>query len=208
MGIQGFVRRPSFDLGNVVLRRSKAFAIAALVLVSLPSNAIGSQPVKGARWTWPRGSRVSVELSSEFSVANGSVAAVASAFRGWERAGRPDANGSGVTFTFGPASTPFRYHVAYGRVAGGGQAHTVIVSAAGGVLVAWTTIDRRVTDPVALSHVMSHEIGHTFGLAECDACAAGSSVMTRYSGDFNDVVNGRNAPSAEDTAAVRRNGGY
>ena len=63
-----------------------------------------------------------------------------------------------------------------------------MLSAPGGVFVAWTTIDPRVTDPAALSHVVAHEIGHTFGLAECDTCERGSSVMTRYDGDLSNEL--------------------
>jgi len=187
---------------NVALRPSKRW-IAAIVLASCCAPAcLASQPVKGTRWTWPRGARVAVRISNDLDAA--STAAVVSAFRRWERAGDERGNGSGVAFVLGDADTPFVFHLGYGRVVDGGQAHTLMLSAPGGVFVAWTVVDRHVTDPVALSHVMAHEIGHTFGLAECDACEPGSSVMTRFNGDYDDVVSGRNAPSGTGFGTLHR----
>jgi hypothetical protein len=216
MRYEGELRRPSLHFGNVVFHRSKRTASRLAVLIALAALALptaaapGSPPpTKGARWTWPKGALVVVRVSDDFSAFDGAGQAIASAFAKWERAGAPAGNNSGVTFAVG-GDVPARYtfHVAYGRVRTGGQARTMMLSAPGGVFVAWTVVDRRVTDPVALSHVMAHEIGHTFGLAECDACEPGSSVMTRFNGDYDDVVSGRNGPSEADNAAVRANGGY
>jgi hypothetical protein len=39
-------------------------------------------------------------------------------------------------------------------------------------------INPGVKDPTAFIHVVSHEIGHTFGLDECPGCAPGTSAMT------------------------------
>lgn len=39
-------------------------------------------------------------------------------------------------------------------------------------------INPGVTDPTAFIHVVSHEVGHTFGLDECPTCAPGTSAMT------------------------------
>lgn len=205
MGIRAFVRRPSSHVGNVVLRPSNA--ILALALALGTASASGP-PARGARWTWPKNARVRVVVSDDFSAADGSRAAVLDAFRRWQEAGGRRGNGSGVRFDAEPGATTLVYYVVRGTVSDGGQARTFAASGPGGVFVARTTVDRRVTDPVALAHAMAHEIGHTFGLAECDACAAGSSVMTRYGGDYNDVASGRNAPSEDDNAAVRANGAY
>ena len=211
---EGEPRHTSLHLGNVVFHRSKRTAsqlavLFALVALALPAAAApgSSPPAKGARWTWPKGARVVVRVSDDFSAVD--ARAIASAFANWEGAGAPGGNNSGVTFAVG-GDVPARYtfHVACGRVRTGGQARTMMLSAPCGVFVAWTVVDRRVTDPAALCHVMAHEIGHTFGLAECDACEPCSSVMTRYNGDYDDVVSGRNSPSEADNAAVRANGGY
>lgn len=198
-------RRAGSRFGNVALHVSKLAATLALLALTVP--AATAPAGKGARFTWPKDARVSVRLNGDLAASDACRLAVESAFSKWERAGRADANGSGVRYEIGGEAT-FIHHVTYGRVRTGGQAHTMMLSAPGGIFVAWTVVDRRVTDPVALSHVMAHEIGHTFGLAECDSCEPGSSVMTRFNGDYNDVVTGRNAPSEADNAAVRTNGGY
>lgn len=220
---KGVSRRVGSPFGNVALNRRELAgclrrAVAALAALSLfalaapAASAGGPAPSgKGARWTWPKNARVVVRVSDDFSEIEGGRVAVESAFKKWEAAGADGGNGSHVTFALdgeaGGGAT-LVVHVARGRVRAGGQGRTMMLSAPGGLFVAWTVIDRRVTDPVALSHVVAHEIGHTFGLADCDACRAGSSVMTRFCGDYNDVVSGRNAPSAVDNAAVRANGGY
>jgi hypothetical protein len=99
-------------------------------------------------------------------------------------------------------SGPGTFQVGYGTVRGSGQARTLLQSGADGLISAFCTIDRRVTDPVALANAAAHEIGHTFALAECDECEPGASVMTRYNGDYNDTASGRNGPSACDNEAV------
>jgi hypothetical protein len=48
---------------------------------------------------------------------------------------------------------------------------------------------------------MSHEIGHTFGLADCPNCPAGTSAMTLATGP-NDTTSGRSGPSTCDSNAA------
>lgn len=196
--------------------------VVALVLLLTVSSSIArnrarpspceAPPAKGVRWSWPRGTRVVVNVSPAFLPADGSRQAIEAAFRHWEDAGSAARNGSGVTFVFTyeaqPVPRAFLFQVRRGRITSGGQARTVMSSAPIGVLTAVCVVDDRVTDPVALVNVLAHEIGHTFGLAECDPCDMGSSVMTRFNGDFNDIKSGRNSPSECDDAAVRANAGY
>jgi hypothetical protein len=188
-----------------------AAATAALVASVAIMAAGASPPVKGKRWTWPKGAEVVVVIHPDFSEPETRLA-IASAFRRWEDAGEPARNASGVMFRIASdppaAGTPFTFVLVPGTVRTGGQARTLITSSWTGVIAARCVVDSRVTDPTALAHVVAHEIGHTFGLAECDACEPGASVMTRFNGDFNDVVTGRGGPSQADDAAVRANGGY
>jgi hypothetical protein len=197
--------------------RISLLAAALLVTISTsPASTAGqgvadAPPAKGKRWTWPKNARVVVNISPEFSIF-GARPAIESAFRRWEAEGRAGGNGSGVAFRFtynqNPVPGLWTFVVSQGTVRTGGQARTTISSAESGVFAAWCVVDARVTDPTAVAHVMAHEIGHTFGLAECDSCEPGTSVMTRFSGDFNDVVSGRAGPSEADNAAVRANGAY
>lgn len=197
-------------------RLQRALVSATLCVVfALPSFAgpgstrpgCGGPPPKGARWAWPRGAEVTVNIAPEISPLTGARQAVESAFENWQRAGGPAGNARGVRFTFtyleNPPAGPGTFRVRLGRVKGGAQAKTLLFSETDGLVSAVCVIDARVTDPVAIANAAAHEIGHTFGLAECDDCAPGASVMTRYSGDYNDTVTGRNGPSACDNGAVR-----
>ncbi len=170
-------------------------------------------PLKGPRWTWEQGARVSVTIDPQFIDVPGGYQALVEALRRWESAGSSDGNGSGVTFdvldfgTAPPVGPTLR--LSRGTLRTGGQARTSLWSASGSLVRASCVIDERVTNPLAILQVAVHEIGHTFGLAECDECGYGSSVMTRSSGvDYNDTTSGAGWPSECDNAAVRENGGY
>jgi hypothetical protein len=155
---------------------------------------------------------VRVSVSPDLGAVRGARQAIESAFDAWERAGSADGNNAGVTFElfFEERSLPAEhtFRVTYAPVSSPRQARTWMSSGGDGLEAAWTFVDPRVADPLALSHVLAHEIGHTFGLRDCDDCAAGDSVMTRFNGDYNDTVSGRGGPSEQDNRAVRRNGGY
>lgn len=69
-------------------------------------------------------------------------------------------------------------------------------------------INPGVTDPTAFIHVMSHEIGHTFGLAECPACPPGSSAMTLPQTTNLNEAGGHDGPTPCDNVKVMENGNY
>lgn len=83
-------------------------------------------------------------------------------------------------------------------------------------VAAYTVINPGVTSCEALTETMAHEIGHTFGLGECQACAAESSVMTGVlctarndngtctQVDFNDTSLGLSGPLADASTVAYR----
>ena len=61
---------------------------------------------------------------------------------------------------------------------------------------------------LALTEMMAHEIGHTFGLDDCDGCTAGSSAMNQAVEGMDDTTSGRTGPSPCDQAAATAAGNY
>jgi hypothetical protein len=112
-----------------------------------------------------------------------------------------------VTFSYTYSSTPITGHLtlqinsqdpisctcqaeAGGNEANGRRSH------------AYFNIHTGVTNLTALKQALSHEMGHTFGLADCGSCSGGSSAMT-LAASMNDTTSGRANPSACDFNAAR-----
>jgi hypothetical protein len=202
-------------MGGRHRQRAAMAAVLACVMLALPSlggagltrSGCAGPPGKGSRWAWPRDAEVTVNIAPDISPLTGARQAVEAAFANWQRAGGRSGHARGVRFVFtyseDPPAGPGTFRVRMGRVKSGAQAKTLLVSEPEGLVSAVCVIDTRVTDPLALANAAAHEIGHTFGLAECDDCAPGASAMTRYSGDYNDTRTGRNGPSECDAGAVR-----
>lgn len=147
---------------------------------------------------------------SEYSAAQ--LQALKAAFTNWQAANGSNGNCSYVTFVFDqtPISGSSTFDVTRGTLTDR-QAQTEGQASGGFRIAAQTIIDSRVTDTTALTQVMAHEIGHTFGLNDCGTCAAGSSVMTLPPCppcDYNDTTAGRTSPSSCDNASVKQNGAY
>lgn len=62
-------------------------------------------------------------------------------------------------------------------------------------------IDRGFTNPQILTNAVAHELGHSFGLADCYNCKSGSTVMNKFKG--MNVSNGMEGPTACDLKQVR-----
>lgn len=82
-------------------------------------------------------------------------------------------------------------------------------------------ISSRITDCTAISMDLAHELGHTFGLADCTNCTDGSSVMVTgvcavccdangrcTQADFNNTTYGRTSTSLCDNGAITQAGQY
>lgn len=139
--------------------------------------------------------------------------AIQTAFTNWQSANGSSGNGSGVTFTFTFNSTPVSgnntYQVNKQDPQNGGQAITGGTTNGTNRTSAFTSIDPRITNSTALTQVMAHEAGHTFGLDDCTSCAPGTSVMTLPPCcNYNDTSAGRTSPSPCDNQSVQQVGQY
>ena len=166
-------------------------------------------PTLGQSATWRKGDAVYVNFVNPSAYNESQIQALKTAFTNWQAANTSTANCSSVTFLYQtPPSGAPTYDVTSGTLTSG-QALTGGQASGGFRIAAQTTIDSRVTNNTALTQVMAHEIGHTFGLDDCTSCSAGTSVMTLPPCcNYNDTTAGRSAPSTCDNASVKQNGAY
>jgi len=164
--------------------------VLILAVLTLPLSAIlmaqvpcETPPGQGQATTWRQNSTVNVMIDPTFSSAQ--QQAIKDQWNSWRNAG-----GANIAFNF---VTPSQ---AGPGAAGGGnaiisvmrQTPTNLGPTAQGETRGFSyngyrgdsimEINPGVTDPTAFAEVMSHEIGHTFGLNDCNGCAEGSSAMT------------------------------
>jgi hypothetical protein len=159
----------------------------------------------GYRFTWGQYSPVSVNIDPTFSSGSGGQQdAIRDAFENWQ-----DAVGGiwGVTFTFTYSSTAISglntFQVTY--ISDPACTATCRARHSG-----FTTGFRRfsshvkvnpfVTNYTAIKQTMVHEIGHSFGLADCPSCVHGSTIMADAI-TLNET-NGPNDPTSCDVATV------
>lgn len=68
---------------------------------------------------------------------------------------------------------------------------------------AFITINPGVTNETAFSHVVSHELGHAFALADCTTCAQGSTSMTLPQSPNLNEAGGHSGPTSCDISQMR-----
>lgn len=155
-----------------------------LVLAQYPDCVtMGRQPgTNGAAWN--RGAIVTVVINPDDFPTSTEREAIQRAFIAWQNAN----TNSGVTFTFTTGSSPAgamnTFYIRRDTTETGGYtniANTGSPTSEGNITTsAVTVIDSRITRSSAITNIMLHEIGHTFGLDHCPECAEGSSVMTAW----------------------------
>jgi len=178
----------------------------------VPCATPPAQP-EGQVTTWKQGTTVNVMIDPTFSPAE--QQAIKDQFNKWKNAG-----GANVSFNFVGASQ------AGGGATSGGPPIVSVVrqipdkkgpTAQGETEgFAWNgsrgdtfiDINPGVTDPTAFIDVISHEIGHTFGLADCLTCPPGSSAMTEPQTTNLNEGGGHDGPTDCDSNKVKENGGY
>ena len=193
------------------LRAGWALCACLLVIIAAQSQALARQscdtcpPADTQQNSWRANTRVTVNINPYMTQEQRN--AVQAAFDNWQFS---PSNTTGVTFVYTYSSTP----VGSGGVQvnlqtpsiSGAQAETFRFPTSDGSSLdrAVMNIDPRVTNLTAMTQATAHEIGHTMGIDDCDTCCPGVSVMTGYSGDYNDTTSGREGPGSCD--AVTANG--
>ena len=129
--------------------------------------------------------------SNDFPPNSPQRAAVEAAFTSWQNAN----TNSGVTFAFTGATaqpTPPLLNTYYVHRAPATNGAATSIGFTGTPTTspnttthASTAVDPRVTAAHALTSFMAHEIGHTFGLADCFTCASAATMMSPPLRDCN-----------------------
>lgn len=191
-----------------------------IAMVQLANHAVAqttcttctNPPQLGQQNTWPQNSLVTVNLSPSFSADE--VRYIQQAFTNWQNSG----TNSGVVFQFTQGSQPISgsntvqiWKETPAPEPDGSQPQAAVTSYynAGNTNLDHTVmeIDPRVTNLTALQMAVAHEVGHMFGLDDCDTCCNGTSVMTGYD-NFNDIHSGMVSPSSCDVNTANQAGQY
>lgn len=175
---------------------SLALSIALLFLfvcggLSLAQDVPCAVPASLARTngaSWPQGT-VTVIIDPTDFPSNEERSAIQSAFTTWQNA-NPN---SGVKFTFTTGSQPApgsqlnTHYVHRGSTTVGADTSIGFsgsLSTTGNqTQSAVTSLNSTITRLSAITNVMVHEIGHTFGLDDCLDCVQGSTIMSTYRTD-------------------------
>jgi hypothetical protein len=137
---------------------------------------------------WPQGT-VTVIIDPTDFPSKEERDAIKSAFTTWQNA-NPN-SGVNFSFTTGPQPTPGSeintYYVHRGPTEVGGDSSIgfsgSLNTAGNKTQSAVTVVNSTITRLSAITAVMVHEIGHTFGLDDCLDCVQGSTVMSTYRTD-------------------------
>ena len=199
-----------------------ALTLALIILASILSflgAAVRAQvpctppPTVGKTSAWKQGATVNVMIDPTFSPTQ--ILAIKDQFDKWKNAGGanvtfnyvdPSKAGGGATTGGPPVLTVF--HQIPDKKGATAQGETEGFSWNGTRGDSTIDINPGVTDPTAFIDVVSHEIGHTFGLDECPACAPGTSAMTLPQTANLNEAGGHDGPTPCDSDKVKENGQY
>lgn len=199
---------------TLVLSAITLVALTALRGLAQTEPPCQTPPAQGQVTTWKQGETVNVMIDPTFTPAQ--QQAIKDQFAKWKNAG-----GANVTFNYVTPSTAGNGACCGGRpvysvlrkvptnYGAGAQGETRGFSNGSGNRGDSTSeINPGVTDATAFNQVMSHEIGHTFGLDDCDTCSQNTTAMTRPpSADLN-ARGGHDGPTTCDSNKVKDNGKY
>lgn len=220
-----------------------SLVFVCLIIVAIPALQSAADDVpctnpaqKTQQFAWTKGVPVNVVINAnQFSVDDFNC--LKTAFDNWNAAKGQNGNGSNVTFNVTRSTQTVVTRSANGDISATGsnvyQVNRAVpwtgaldAGVTGGQTNGTTrdnaisSINPGITNCLALTETMAHEIGHTFGLDECSNCADGSSVMTgvpctetNESGnctavDFNDTSAGTSGPTPCDNDTAKQVGQY
>jgi hypothetical protein len=170
-------------------------------------------PTQGKSSAWKQNATVNVMIDPTFSPTQ--ILAIKDQFEKWKNAGGanvtfkfvdPSQAGGGATTGGPPVLTVFRQTPRDRGPTAQGETHGFSFNGTRGD--SSMDINPGVTDPTAFIDVISHEIGHTFGLKDCEGCPAGSSAMTLPTTPDLNAAGGHDGPTPCDSDKVKENGQY
>jgi hypothetical protein len=183
------------------------------VLEHVTAQGCTNPPTSVATEAWPQGAQVQVNIDPTFSTEQRD--AIKTAMGNWTAA--RILNCSNVAFqppTFnttpiaGPNVTPsasVRAIQVFNQSPPGSptsRGRTSGNTFQGRFLSGWIYVNTQVTNTEALTQLIAHELGHTFGLNECTNCGSTASVMNSPVASFNDI-NGLEGPNTCDNNTVK-----
>jgi hypothetical protein len=152
---------------------------------------------------WPPGQTVNVYINPA-GFTSQQIGAIQTALNNWS-AGNNNAVNFNISTT--PVSGNYSYTIRRQTpgISPGAQGETGGTGVTNGYrLTAYSNLNPGVTDITALTQVMSHEIGHTFGLGDCASCSQNSTAMTLpASADLN-ARGGSEGPTPCDSIATEQ----
>lgn len=169
-----------------VLLLTSAAATAVAKEPSARGCSVGGNAAPLSQWRWAPRSRVTVyALRGQFSPKEAEQ--FTSAVRKWDLALRQSLSGiriksGGETDAWVPRAGEIivirdRVKMEGHQV---GEFRSVLRDARGYVTAAVVALDRSIDDLRNLSSLLSHELGHGFGLWDCETCAKRSTVMNGF----------------------------
>lgn len=188
---------------------SNQHAISQSREAKVPVCKVGVQAPGNGAWTWPANRRVNVFIvSSDFRP--GDIPYLLAPLESWNAIS--ETSGSRVSFAYAGTVTEAQtceYCLTITREAVFDKkkrhaAEYEAASANDDRLITWAkiSVDPRITDPRAVSNVVAHEVGHTFGLLDCFSCKDGSTIMNQLK--VMNVSNGMEGPTACDVAQIKQ----
>jgi hypothetical protein len=206
------MRTPHEFLRNLALFTS-LLTLPFLVPDARAQVPCATPPAQGQATTWRQNATVNVLIDPTFTPDQ--IRAIKDQLEKWKNAG-----GANVTFNEvevseagGGATTgdpPILFIMREVPRTGGAtaQGETRGFSFEGNRGDSTVEINPGVTNATAFNHVVSHELGHTFGLADCGGCAQGSSAMTLPASPDLNAAGGHDGPTNCDRNKVEQNGQY